>query len=285
MAKQYDATLKQLVESRPRDWLQLLGIPATTGVQVLDADVSSITAAADKVIRVEDVQPFLVHLEFQLRFDSWLDLRVLFYNVVLRWRHRLPVRSVVILLNPGADQSRVVGRFAESSGSPAHAIDFRYEVVRVWELDPEKLLAGDAGIVPLAPLASSPDQLTDVFARVDHRLRDTLPAAEADNLLTAAFILGGIRHDKAVMKRLLQGVRSMRESTSYQLIVEEGELKGERRALLLLGSQQFGEPPPNVLAVLNSIENVRTLEALLAKVLDVSTWSELLASIGNTHTP
>jgi hypothetical protein len=73
----------------------------------------------------------------------------------------------------------------------------------------------------------------------------------------------------------------MRESASYQLIVEEGELNGERRALLLVGRKQFGEPSPGVLSAINSIDDVRTLEALLARALEVSSWTELLSSVGN----
>ena len=95
MAKQFDSTIKYLVESHPADWLALAGLPVGKRLEVIDADVSSISAAADKVIRVWDPVPYIAHIEFQVSADAILDGRVLFYNVMLRWRHGLPVRSVV----------------------------------------------------------------------------------------------------------------------------------------------------------------------------------------------
>jgi hypothetical protein len=51
--KVYDATLKHLVEARPADWLTYLGLATGTQVGAVDADVSSVSAAADKVLRVD----------------------------------------------------------------------------------------------------------------------------------------------------------------------------------------------------------------------------------------
>jgi len=46
MAKTYDAVLKHLVEAYPAAWLKSLGFPTTAAVRVIDADVSTVTAAA-----------------------------------------------------------------------------------------------------------------------------------------------------------------------------------------------------------------------------------------------
>jgi hypothetical protein len=179
MAKRYDATVKQLVEARPEDWLALLGIPLTGPARIVDADLSSITAAADKVILVEGSQPFLVHLEFQTGLDLWLDQRVMFYNVLLRWRHRLPVRSVVFLLSPAAAHARVTGQVSQWFG-PSQGLNFQYDLVRVWELDVESLLMGAVGTVPLAPLAVDASKVEDVFHRVDQRLRLAVQTESVD---------------------------------------------------------------------------------------------------------
>ena len=108
MAKQYDATFKQLVEVHPLDWIALAGLPSSPDVAVVEAELSSITAAADKVIRVGGSAPYIAHLEFQAGPDPDLDRRLLLYNVLLRWRHNLPVRSVVLLLQPKAMTPRLV---------------------------------------------------------------------------------------------------------------------------------------------------------------------------------
>jgi hypothetical protein len=46
MAKPFDAPSKHLIESRPRDWLELAGfpVPASAGdVSIVDADLSSVS--------------------------------------------------------------------------------------------------------------------------------------------------------------------------------------------------------------------------------------------------
>lgn len=65
MSKPFDATLKHLLEKYPQDWLRLVGIPKSTPISVIDADLSTVTAAADKVLRVGERDPWLLHLELQ----------------------------------------------------------------------------------------------------------------------------------------------------------------------------------------------------------------------------
>src|SRR2546422_703356 len=103
MAKPFDATLKALVEAYPRDWLDQLGWPGTPAVDVIDADLSTVTAQAAKVLRLRAPTPRLLHLELQASRDPVLARRMLKYSVLLHDRHELPVRSVVVLLRPEAD--------------------------------------------------------------------------------------------------------------------------------------------------------------------------------------
>jgi hypothetical protein len=70
-------------------------LPVDGPLEIIDGDVSSISAAADKVIRVKGDEPYIAHVEFQGSADENLDERVLFYNVVLRWTHGIKVRSTV----------------------------------------------------------------------------------------------------------------------------------------------------------------------------------------------
>ena len=50
---QFDATLKDLLEESPAAWPGLVGEPARN-VEVIDADISTLSGAADKVLRVHD---------------------------------------------------------------------------------------------------------------------------------------------------------------------------------------------------------------------------------------
>jgi hypothetical protein len=102
MPKAYDATTKHLIEAHPRDWLMFAGFPIPSksdAIKVVDADLSVVTAASDKLICIEDgPASYIAHVEFQSGNDSELDARVMVYNILARWRHRIPVRSVVLLL-------------------------------------------------------------------------------------------------------------------------------------------------------------------------------------------
>jgi hypothetical protein len=69
MAKPYDATAKELLERDPESWLKYIGVAAEGSVRAIDADLSTLTAEADKVFCVECPQPYLVHLEIQARPD------------------------------------------------------------------------------------------------------------------------------------------------------------------------------------------------------------------------
>lgn len=64
MAKPYDVTPKTLAESFPDGWPRLLGWPSSQ-VTVIDADVSTVSGAADKIFRIGANKPWLLLLEFE----------------------------------------------------------------------------------------------------------------------------------------------------------------------------------------------------------------------------
>src|SRR4051794_13258183 len=106
MSKRFDATVKGLLERGPSDWPALAGF-AGRQVEVIDADVSTVTAASDKVLRVRDTPPWLMDVNFQTGPDASLPRRVHLYNALLEDRHDLPVRSVVVLLRKQANLATI----------------------------------------------------------------------------------------------------------------------------------------------------------------------------------
>jgi len=108
VSKPYDATTKSLIEVAPEDWLELIGWKRRGPVEVINADLSTVTRMADKVIRVGGRAPAVVHFELQSGHDSDLAYRLLSYHGMLVERHRLPVRTVLVLLRPGADGEQAV---------------------------------------------------------------------------------------------------------------------------------------------------------------------------------
>jgi hypothetical protein len=70
----------------------------------------------------------------------------------------------------------------------------------------------------------------------------------------------------------------MKDSVTYQAIVEEGEVKALQMILLRLGRKKFGAPNETVEMTLRGITDVDHLFRLTERLLDVSSWNELLAT-------
>ncbi len=113
MAKPFDTSLKELIERYPADWLPLAGLAVTGPIEVIDADVATITAAADKVLHLRGQPPWLLHLELQSSAESDLAERLQWYNVLLRHRHGRRVRTVLVLLRPAADAPGLSGVYQD----------------------------------------------------------------------------------------------------------------------------------------------------------------------------
>ena len=173
MEKLYDPTLKALVETAPADWLPLLHL-APAHVSVIDADIAAVlSGAADKVLRVHGEPEYLLHLDFQVGHDSArLPRRLRLYNTVLEDRHDLLVRSVAVLLHPGADSPQLTGRLARGFPGEEPYSFLRYDVMRVWQIPVEQLLHGGLGTLALAPIGDvPPSELPGVIQRMGRRLR------------------------------------------------------------------------------------------------------------------
>jgi hypothetical protein len=77
----------------------------------------------------------------------------------------------------------------------------------------------------------------------------------------------------------------MKESVTYQAILEEGEANEARKMLLLMGSDRFGEPSEKIAAHLDAETDLGRLESLAIRLLHVKTWEELLGASGTTRQP
>ncbi len=190
MATPFDATMKHLVESQPEAWLAYVGLPVFGAVvEVIDADLSTLTAEADKVLKVNSPEPSLTHLEFQGGYEREMGERVLRYSVLLTYQHRMPVHSVVILLRREADGPAMTGRVEHRYPNGAVYLTFSYTIIRVWEKSWEEVLAGGLATLPLAPLAQgAQERLPEVFAQMQQRFAQKAAPSEARELWVATSI-------------------------------------------------------------------------------------------------
>jgi hypothetical protein len=70
----------------------------------------------------------------------------------------------------------------------------------------------------------------------------------------------------------------MRESTTYQAILDEGRIEATREDIRRLGERKFSSPQPaHVRKVVEGIGEWERLQTLLERILEVGSWDELLA--------
>ena len=179
-AKSYDPTLKALVETEPESWPSLFGRP-TGPTEVIDADIATVTGAADKVLRVSADPPYLFHLEFVAGHDAVaLPRKLHVRNGLLEDRHDLRVRSGAVLLRPEADSPQLTGMDERGFPQEEAYLTFRYHVVRVWRLPPESLLTGGLALLPLAPISAVTEaDLPTIIQRMKRRLSGRRAASSA----------------------------------------------------------------------------------------------------------
>jgi len=152
----FDATLKDLVQSHPRDWLTTLALPAQEPVKSLNIDLSVLSAQADCALGIGTPLAWVLHLEFQSSWDDSLVRRMLMYNAILHCRLNVAVHSVVVLLRPAADGAAITGCLEYFGQGTNSSLRYQYEVLRVWERPVELYLRGSLGVLPLAPLGAMP---------------------------------------------------------------------------------------------------------------------------------
>ena len=133
MSRPFDATMRQLIEMGPADWLRFLHVPVAhpERVTVLDSNLSTVVADADRVIWVGETPPWIEQVELQAGRDLELPDRMHGYSTILRRTHKVPVRTSVVLLRPAADGPDLSGVYEQRDHQGDVYDWFRYNVVRI----------------------------------------------------------------------------------------------------------------------------------------------------------
>ena len=281
----FDATLKDLIESDPAAWSALGSDRPARRVTVEDADVSSVSAAADKVLRVEDDAGVWLHdIEPESGHATETPAKLFLYSTLLAHRHGLPVCSTLLLLRPEANATAATGELRRyHPGENEPYLIFRYRVVRVWEEPLDRFLNGPLGTLPLAALTNEARaDLDGTMNRINERLQGLTNPATAGRMQACTFLLLGLRYTKERIAEVRKGVEMVdfRESSFYQLIREEGVIEGHleeaRETILSLGKEKFGVSSPEIEATLQGITDPARLKSIRGRLLKAASWDDLL---------
>jgi hypothetical protein len=99
------------------------------------------------------------------------------------------------------------------------------------------------------------------------------------SLLGSTFVLCGLRYQPAQIEALYRNLSmTLEDSTTYQLILNKGEVRGEQSTVLLVGGQRFGAATPAIESTVRAITDRDRLERILARLLAATDWNDLLGT-------
>jgi hypothetical protein len=280
MSLRFDATLKDLGADFPGDFLATFDEPPTRPVSPLNVDLSTVTTAADLVVGLGDPREEVIHFDFQSSAAEGKHADVLVYNALLYRLYRVPVHSIVVLLRPQAAHPNLSGAVNYVARQQRGRMGFGYEVIRLWEWPAEELLAGSLGTLPLAVLGELPrgaelqEGLTAIAQRIIERLEAEASRQQARELLTAAFVLAGLRVHRDVARQAFAGVQVMRDSDTYLAILEV--YAQARKDIRRLAQKRFGPADEPTLSRLEAITDMDRLERIFDRLLEATDWQDLL---------
>jgi hypothetical protein len=282
MALTFDATLKDMGRDSPAGFLAAFDRPPAAPVQLLNVDLSTVTTAADLIPGLGDPLEEIIHLDFQSSAAAWKHADLMVYHALLFAHHHVPVHTLLLLLRPEAAHSNMTGAIRYAPRPGRGRMDFSYEVVRLWQRPAEELLGADLGVALLALLGRLPqelsleDGLTAVAQRLVERLQKEAPPERVKKLLTDAFLLTGLRVRRDVAARIFRGVRAMQESDTYLAILDEGQEKFAKKAILAVGEERLGPAEESVKVQLNNISDLDRLERMVRRAAIATSWQEIL---------
>src|SRR5262245_3755661 len=132
--------MKRLFEDYPADGVEWLAYgPAR--VEVLAAALPTVTPATDKVVGAgRGRNRWLLLVEMLASYKAHIPERTHFHSTLLLHKHKLPVRSVIVLLRHEADGPAMTGAFELSCPNEDPYLSFQYHVIRLWNVPASELL-------------------------------------------------------------------------------------------------------------------------------------------------
>ena len=193
-----------------------------------NAELPATTLAADQVFHVTLTtgQALLLHLEFQgLGSRPPMSWRMLEYMARLAYTHRLGMRSVVFYVGRGAGADDT-GHHQLTDLDGTVTLLWRYQVIRLWQIPAEELLALETPALLALVGQTRIDQPTVVLPSVVARLRRVPDAERRGRLLTAMLALLPEEEMIAMVERLLEDDALLLDTPYLRRIREEGREAG-----------------------------------------------------------
>jgi predicted transposase YdaD len=226
----FDASGKRSFHLYARAWAEW--ILEQEGLEIeaeLSGEFQVIARTTDVLLQVRDKagKRFLVLIELQTRYDSYMPLRLAAYTALAREKYHQDVYVTALYLLPPPEGVAIVEfHHSEFNGQVSHQ-DF--DVIRLWELDAEEALAlNNPFLLPFVPLmegGDTPETLRMAVARIRRE-------SEPEELEILLGFFATLVMDADLVKQMTRwSMQIIRESPLYQeLMIDLDEARAQARA-------------------------------------------------------
>jgi len=261
-----DRPIKALFERQGQSLLPFIG-EHRAGVRVTAVEsvgLPILKRTIDSVLRLErEGLIWYRHVEFEAQRDTGMPRRRFEYNSRLILHYDAAVLTTVLYVLPGADKD-VPDAFRLYVGDWL-AYEWRFDVVRLWEIDAEGALeSGEPGPLALVPLLRGGDEPFKVLEAV--RKLDAMPRPQSVDAMSVLLDFAAQRYDRATFLNVL-GKDRVKQSWLYQM----GELEAVRQMCSDLVKEFH---PDSTAALLPAIEACDQPETLRSWVLQCAKLSD-----------
>jgi predicted transposase YdaD len=247
----------------------------------------------------QDQQTFLVLNELQLRYSEKMPRRMRAYAALAEEKYQLPTYPVLVNILPPNSSPHASVEIANFYQSTCYGLTARqdYRVINLWEVEVELVFEQPIpSLLPFVPILKGGGNESQVRQAL-RQLRQTKSLEELEPLLAffAIFVL-----DSELVQQIMRwDMAVLLESPWYRQILQEGEKRGEKRgeeqgkkAGLLSGiatilELKFGVNGLQLMAEIQTLDQVELLEAVLTSLKTVESLEELRLVYGfqssNSH--
>jgi hypothetical protein len=229
------AALKELFRLRPRD---LLGLTGDAGARLVSTDVVELTSLSRRVDTVVQLrrgrEKYIRHLEFEMTYKNNLEFRCFEYATLLVAHFQLPVLTTVVLVEKSGPRELAYREILD--GRVVH--ERRFDVVRLWEMDPRlalKLGPGTAALIGLAEEATLP-----LIGQASRKIQRETKGAVQRDLLFKLQAFGGGKYTARELAGEIPKETVMASSLWAEAVSQgrkEGRVEGAREVCLDLARQ------------------------------------------------
>jgi hypothetical protein len=248
-----DRPLKELFRLRPQDLLGIIGDAGAVLISTQVAELQSLSRRVDSALHLRrGRERYIRHLEFEMRYGKGLERRCFQYATLLALHFRLPVLTTVVLVEKSGPRHLAYREVL--GGRVVH--ERRFDVVRLWEMDPEKALRlGPGAAALIGPAQKTTLPLVGRAARKIQR--ETKGAVQSDLL----FILQALSRRRYTARKLAGVIpkETVMASSLWAEAAREGRLEEARAFCAKLTREHHPEIADRVVPLIDACSGVERL--------------------------